>query len=107
MTLPEFSNALRIMRSIDGYEVPGLDPHMVRRFVASPYETFLRMSDADQAEVWEAIKRRQPMRRRHKAAPGECEYCDREGDNAYHPPHDASPNCQSGGRSHCSCDTCF
>lgn len=23
------------------------------------------------------------------------------------PPHDASPRCRSGGREHCTCDTCF
>ncbi len=23
------------------------------------------------------------------------------------PPHFASPRCESGGRRHCSCDTCF
>jgi hypothetical protein len=50
---------------------------------------------------------RQP--RRHKLPPGECRYCDErrvEGSD-FHPPHDASPRCKSGGRAHCSCDTCF
>jgi len=45
--------------------------------------------------------------RRQKAQSGECAYCDREGSNSFHPPHDASPRCESGKHSHCSCDTCF
>ena len=46
---------------------------------------------------------------RTKADPGECAYCDheREAGNGFHPPHDPSVNCQSGGRAHCSCDVCF
>jgi hypothetical protein len=50
-----------------------------------------------------------PRYRRHKAEPGECRYCDqeREAGSNFHPPHDASPRCQSGGDQHCSCDTCF
>lgn len=45
----------------------------------------------------------------HKLEPGECNYCDRERQdgNTLHPPHDASPDCKSGKRPHCSCDTCF
>lgn len=48
-------------------------------------------------------------RRRHKAEPGECAYCDREreADNEFHPPHDASDRCRSNKRPHCSCDICF
>ena len=40
---------------------------------------------------------------------GECVSCDREREdnNKFFPPHDASPNCESGGRCHCTCDTCF
>lgn len=52
---------------------------------------------------------RTPTPHRHKAPEGECAYCDREraqGVN-FHPPHDASPNCESGKHSHCTCDTCF
>jgi hypothetical protein len=47
--------------------------------------------------------------RRHKANPGECKFCDqmREEGREWHPAHDASRNCQSGQRAHCSCDTCF
>ena len=47
--------------------------------------------------------------RRPKVAEGECVCCDREraANNSFHPPHDASQFCQSGGHDHCSCDTCF
>lgn len=47
--------------------------------------------------------------KRHKAEPGECKYCDelRERGETFHPSHDASRNCESGRRPHCSCDCCF
>lgn len=54
------------------------------------------------------------LERRSKAEPGTCPTCDREreheketGHAPFHPPHDPSPNCKSGGHSHCSCGTCF
>lgn len=50
-----------------------------------------------------------PQPRRHKLPPGECPSCEREraAGTDFHPPHDASPRCQSGGWAHCSCDICF
>lgn len=50
-----------------------------------------------------------PTKRRHKAPEGECSHCNelRASGSDFHPPHDPSPNCQSGKRSHCTCDTCF
>lgn len=42
--------------------------------------------------------------RRHDV-PG-CPRCDRE-PTVFHPAHDASPRCDSGGYEHCSCDVCF
>ena len=46
---------------------------------------------------------------RSMAPEGECSYCDkrRKEGATFFPSHDASRNCQSGGRNHCSCDTCF
>jgi hypothetical protein len=40
---------------------------------------------------------------------GECTYCDLEYDKptGFFPPHTASPRCQSGQHSHCTCDTSF
>lgn len=50
-----------------------------------------------------------PRRRCYTAPEGECAYCDRlvREDITFAPPHDASPNCESGGHNHCTCDTCF
>lgn len=50
-----------------------------------------------------------PLSRREKAPEGECKTCDRERaeGNDFHPPHDASRHCRSGGHAHCSCDTCW
>lgn len=45
-----------------------------------------------------------PRRRQH--VPG-CPTCDRYPPTGFFPPHDASPRCESGGRDHCTCDTCF
>jgi hypothetical protein len=55
------------------------------------------------------MKEQATTTRRHKLSYGECAYCDHErrARNEYHPPHDASKDCESGKRSHCSCDTCF
>ena len=38
-----------------------------------------------------------------------CDFCDTmKGERrTFFPPHDASPRCDSGGRDHCTCDTCF
>jgi hypothetical protein len=64
-------------------------------------------------EMWELQQAQSdaelPPKRRHRADEGECEMCDRmrkEGRD-FHPPHDASLNCQSRGHAHCSCRTCF
>jgi hypothetical protein len=49
-----------------------------------------------------AIQPERPPSRRTKV-PG-CPSCEND---AHGPAHYASPNCQSGGHNHCSCDTCF
>lgn len=56
-----------------------------------------------------AAQREPERKHRHKLAPGQCAYCDREraANNNFHPAHDASERCESGMRDHCSCDTCF
>ena len=35
-----------------------------------------------------------------------CQFC-RANHGEMFPPHDASDNCESGKRAHCSCDVCF
>lgn len=37
----------------------------------------------------------------------DCAYCAEHGDESMMPPHDASANCESGKRPHCTCDICF
>ena len=60
---------------------------------------------ATQAKAKEYARRA----RRRQLEPGECVSCDREREdnNKFFPPHDASPNCESGSRCHCTSDTCF
>lgn len=55
------------------------------------------------------VKNEAAQKHRHKAAPGECAYCDAERakGNEYHPHHDASERCESGKHPHCTCDTCW
>lgn len=45
----------------------------------------------------------------HFAPPGECGYCDsqREAEATFFPSHQAMSHCRSGGRNHCTCDSCF
>jgi hypothetical protein len=44
----------------------------------------------------------------HRAPEGECSLCDKaRATGGMETSHDASKRCQSGGRNHCSCDTCF
>ena len=62
MTLREFHNALRIMRSIDGHELPGLHPRQVEAFIADPYGFFIRAEDAVAEQIWAAIQKRQTPR---------------------------------------------
>ena len=53
-----FSNALRIMRSLDEHEVPDLASWA--GFRDNPFLYFLRASGKDQATIWRAINNRQP-----------------------------------------------
>lgn len=52
---------------------------------------------------------KRPKPRRQHAEPGACKTCDaeRQRNNTFFPPHDASPRCESGKRPHCTCDACF
>lgn len=60
MTLREFHNALRILRSIDGHELPDLHPQQVEAFIADPYAYFIRAEDAVAERIWAAVQKRQP-----------------------------------------------
>ena len=52
----QFLNRLRILRSLDPHEVPGLEA--VRKFISSPYEYSIRCRDQDADEIFAAIKKR-------------------------------------------------
>lgn len=66
MTQAAFSNALRIMRSIDKWElhragvIDTSDGDAWRCFRNNPFEWFVRASDDQQASVWGIIQSRQP-----------------------------------------------
>lgn len=51
----------------------------------------------------EALRRDTENRRREIEA---CAFC-QENKGKMHPPHFASPRCESGKRNHCTCDVCF
>ena len=36
-----------------------------------------------------------------------CAFCAERDPNGFHPTHDASQMCQSGGYTHCTCNACF
>lgn len=79
-------------------------PRQIERVITAQGLTRAEAADQVNGRVYEA--RRYLATRRHKLSPGECSYCDGEkGD--FHPSHDASEHCESGKRSHCSCDQCF
>lgn len=45
--------------------------------------------------------------RRRRERADDCAYCARHKPGEMCPPHDASRNCESGQRHHCTCDVCF
>ena len=64
MTRSEFHNALRLIRSIDAFELVGEDvswkdaPDWVYEFVRDPYNFFIRCPD-EQADInWKAMEKR-------------------------------------------------
>ena len=54
-----FSNALRILRSLDAHEVESIAAWP--RFRDNPYMYFITCSDEDKRTIWRAIERRQPI----------------------------------------------
>ena len=55
--LHQFINRLRILRSIDGFEVSGIDNQ--ENFIREPFEYLVRASPKDSAIIFEAILRRE------------------------------------------------
>ena len=52
-----FQNRLRILRSIDGFEVPGLSN--LPKFIRDPFEYMVRCSDADGDLIFRALIKRE------------------------------------------------
>jgi hypothetical protein len=65
-----------------------------------------RRTYASDMRAFEAYQAKQARRRQYRVEG--CSTCARDPEgNQIMPPHDASNRCESGRRSHCSCDTCF
>jgi hypothetical protein len=56
MTRDQFHNALRIMRSIDSYELD--NPSWWEKFRDSPIEFFIRCDDESADKIWNVIQKR-------------------------------------------------
>jgi hypothetical protein len=65
MTLKEFTNALRILNSIDEYELAHLNwsPKKRDTFFNDPVRFLFVVDDDTADEVWELIAARQPARK--------------------------------------------
>lgn len=59
MTQAQFLNCLRILHSIDGWQVPELSSDQQRSFMRDPVDYFLRAPDHQQAVIWREIEKRQ------------------------------------------------
>jgi hypothetical protein len=63
MTLAEFLNALRIMRSIDSWDLEEagivVPYHVWVSFRDNPYDWLIKASDNEAAQLWTIIQRRQ------------------------------------------------
>ncbi len=68
MNQREFHNALRILRSIDFYEVPWMDREQWASFRDHPYGFCIRCSDADYDRIWAVIEARQARSAARQAA---------------------------------------
>ena len=59
MTLREFHNGLRLLRSIDWREVEhAMDLETYKRFANSPYEFFIRCDDDTAEAIWAVMEAR-------------------------------------------------
>jgi len=66
-------------------------------------EVVSSMPDKSGNEIHSAIEKALSARTYHDPT---CQFC-RANHGEMYPPHDASQNCESGKRAHCSCDVCF
>lgn len=56
-----FTNALRSMFNIDGYQLPELSGDQQREFVRDPVRYFIRCHDEQQDAIWREVSKRQVM----------------------------------------------
>lgn len=54
-----FTNALRSLHNIDGYQLPELNWGEQIDFVQNPVKYFIRADDEQQAAIWREIAKRQ------------------------------------------------
>ncbi len=62
MTINEFHNGLRILRSIDAHELG--NPDWWPEFRRDPYWFFIMCGDDDAAKIWDVMVRRGAVKRR-------------------------------------------
>lgn len=56
-----FTNALRSLFNIDGYQLPELTVEQQREFVRDPVRYFMRTDDAQQDAIFREVAKRQVM----------------------------------------------
>jgi len=54
----DFVNRIRIMNSLDGWELEGMSDYMIKNFLVDPYRTIMKLDDKNLAIVWKAIEKR-------------------------------------------------
>lgn len=60
MTQHQFTNMLRSLFNIDGYQLPELTWGQQIDFVQNPVKYFIQADDEQQAAIWREIAKRQP-----------------------------------------------
>jgi hypothetical protein len=60
MTTPEhdFVNKLRVMYSLDSWELDGMSEYMIKNFLMDPFRTMMKLDEKNLAIVWKAIEKR-------------------------------------------------
>lgn len=58
MEINAFLNRVKILRSIDGHELPGMSPDQITKFIASPIDFLIRCDDPTATIIWKAVEAR-------------------------------------------------
>lgn len=59
MDQDEFTNAVRSLFNIDGYQLPELTREQQHDFICDPVRYFIRTDDEQQAAIWREVSKRQ------------------------------------------------